>query len=127
MLGFLRFTRRARQHSAEDPGILEKIRAPIDKAINFVIGLAVKLAKAAGKLFTGAFGKKKEEDPNKKGPHEDEPEKAAQIQAGLAFLNQDAAARADNGSITREDCGEGSRRHQAAASGLQDSDGDRRR
>jgi hypothetical protein len=69
-------------------GILDRIRAPINKAIDFVINLAVKIVKAAGKLIGGAFGKKKEE----KKPEEADPKKAGKMAEAERFINDQEAA-----------------------------------
>jgi hypothetical protein len=48
---------------------IEKAQAPVNKAIDWVINQAVKLVKAAGKFFSGMFGKKEKEqaEPTKDG------------------------------------------------------------
>jgi len=63
--------------------IINAIRAPINKAIDWVINLAVKAVKAAGKLVSGLFGTKT--DGKAKGPDErTDEEKQADLQKGLA-------------------------------------------
>jgi hypothetical protein len=82
--------------------IIGKIRAPINKAIDWVINLAVKVVKAAGKLVTGLFGKKKDKDEEP--AKEDDPAKAAKVEAGLAALDAAESAHMDEkGTVSKED------------------------
>jgi len=76
--------------------VIEAIRKPINEAIDWVINLAVKVVKAAGK-FIGGISDKSET------AHEDDPEKAAKIQAGLIALHTTEAAVAENGELGSED------------------------
>lgn len=80
---------------------IEKAQSPINKAIDWVIHGAVKLVKAAGKLVTGVFGKK-DRAKEEKNPHEGDPEKAAKIEAGLAALDTEDAARAKQGATHKD-------------------------
>src|SRR5690606_3663582 len=72
-------------------------RAPINKAIDWVINKAVKLIKAAGKLFGG--GKKK---PGEKETPQD-PEHDAKVQAGLAAIDKEEEPLKKNGKMLRKD------------------------
>jgi hypothetical protein len=80
--------------------IIAAIRGPINKAIDWVINLAVKAVKAAGKLVGGLFGKKEEK---KEGKHDDDPQRAAKITAGLADIDKAERAYLKDGRITRKD------------------------
>ncbi|MBV1800698.1 hypothetical protein [Siccirubricoccus sp. G192] len=75
--------------------IIEKIQEPVNKAIDWVIGKAVELAKKVGQLFGG----KKE----KGAKEEADPEKKAKIEAGLAALEEAEAAREVEGKIDRKE------------------------
>ena len=77
---------------------IEKAQTPVNKAIDWVINLAVKAVKAVGKFAKGIFGKK---DKKEETAHEDDPAKSAQIQAGLATLNTSIAAQEKDGKLTR--------------------------
>ncbi|WP_222271572.1 hypothetical protein [Modestobacter marinus] len=77
---------------------IDKARAPVDEAIDWVIGQAVKLVKAAGKLIGGALGKKKRPDE----VAEDDPEKAAKVEAGLAAIDAEEESRLEEERLTRE-------------------------
>lgn len=81
--------------------IIEKIQEPINTAIDWVIGKAVQLARAAGNLFTGG-GKKDEEDT----PETDDPEHDAKVTAGLTAIDTAEQAYLENGEITRENAEE---------------------
>ena len=77
--------------------IIQRVQAPINAAIDWVINKAVSLVKAAGRLL--GFGKKDEEEVE-----EHDPEKAAKVQAGLAAIDQTQQTYLDEeGQITRED------------------------
>jgi hypothetical protein len=78
---------------------IEKAQSPVNKAIDWVIHQAVKFVKAAGSLVKGMFGKKM--DKNEKTGHEDDPKKAAKIEAGLATLNQRMLAREKDGKLAK--------------------------
>lgn len=84
--------------------VVEKIRKPINAAIDWVIHKAVTLVKAAGKFVAGLFGGKKE--TGKKDPYSADPEKAAKVAAGLAALDQRIAQRAVAGQMRRRDADE---------------------
>jgi hypothetical protein len=72
-------------------GAIEKIQAPVNKAIDWLIGKAVKLAKAIGGLFGGK--KKKEEET----PETADPEHDAKVQVGLADLHATEQGKAQGG------------------------------
>src|SRR6266404_5821603 len=72
---------------------IEKAQAPVNKAIDWVINLAVKAVKAVGKFVGGALGKRDT-------AHEDDPEKAAKIQAGLIALHAAEASAAHEGELS---------------------------
>ncbi|HEV7408801.1 MAG TPA: polymorphic toxin type 15 domain-containing protein [Bradyrhizobium sp.] len=78
---------------------IEKAQTPVNKAIDWVIGKAVILVKAAGKAIGGLFGAKDKKD---KDPHADDPVKAGKIQAGLAEIDLLDKKQLENGAITHE-------------------------
>ncbi len=82
--------------------VIESVRKPINVAIDWVIGEAVALVKAAGTAVAGLFGGKKD-DAKKGEPKEADPEKAAKVEAGLAAIDAADRARAKQGKITRAD------------------------
>lgn len=75
--------------------VIEAIRAPINKAIDWVIGKAVQLIKAAGKLL--GFGKKEDASET------ENPEHDAKVQAGLIAFDEEEKPFEREGGITRED------------------------
>jgi hypothetical protein len=79
---------------------IEKAQAPVNAAIDWVILQAVKVVKAAGKLIKGLVSKPK---PEEKTPHEDDPAKAAKIEAGLVALDAADAQYVKDGGIERAD------------------------
>ncbi|HKK04555.1 MAG TPA: hypothetical protein VKA50_01780 [Gammaproteobacteria bacterium] len=79
--------------------IIEKIQAPINRAIDWVITKAVSLVKAVG----GLFGGKKKDEKQEKGREEQDPQKAAKIQAGLAAIDQAEQAKMKDGKISHND------------------------
>ena len=79
---------------------IEKAQAPINKAIDWVIGKAVKLVKAAGGLFGGKKGDKSRKDEE---PDDSDPQKAAKISAGLAAIDAADASHESEGKIERKD------------------------
>jgi hypothetical protein len=79
---------------------IEKAQSPVNKAIDWVIHQAVKFVKAAGNLVKGMFGKKGKDD---KTDHEDDPKKAAKIEAGLAAIDREDQQRKKDGGISRAD------------------------
>lgn len=81
--------------------VIKKIQNPIEKAIDWVINLAVKGVKAAGKLVGGLFGKKDKGTKDEKLGEQD-PAKAAKIDAGLAAINAEEKKYLADGKITRE-------------------------
>ncbi len=79
--------------------ILQKIRAPINKAIDWVIHKAVKLVKAAG-AFVAKLGKKKDEPPT---PATGDPEHDAKVDAGLAAIDQEEQKYLEGGGLSRKE------------------------
>jgi hypothetical protein len=73
---------------------IERIQAPVNKAIDWLIGKAVKLAKS----IAGLFGSKKKED---KTPETADPEHDAKVEAGLAALDQMEVTKLEGGKISR--------------------------
>ena len=87
--------------SAKIRSIIEKIRAPINKAIDWVINKAVALVKAAGKLFAGKGKKPGEKD--KKDDKKVDPQHDAKVQAGLAAIDKEEEPLKKNGKIEKKD------------------------
>lgn len=79
---------------------IDKAQSPVNKAMDWVIGQAFKVAKAAGSLAGGLLGKKGEV---KATSHEDDPQKAAKINAGLAAIDREEQKRLKEGHITLGD------------------------
>ncbi|WP_447925168.1 phage tail protein [Georgenia muralis] len=80
---------------------IDKARAPVNDAIDWLIGKAVALVQAAGNLVAGAFGgKKKKEEPVDEEP--EDPVRAAQVTAGLAAIDAEERPYLDEGRLTRE-------------------------
>lgn len=77
-------------------GAIEKIRAPVNKAMDWLIAKAVKVAKSVG----GLFGKKKEDRPET--PEVSDPEHDAKVEVGLVDLHA-AEQRKAEGGLTREE------------------------
>jgi hypothetical protein len=73
-------------------GVINKVRAPIDKALDAVITWIVTMAK---KLFAKVFGKAEKDGAD--------PEKERKLAAGLAAIEREDAALAKDGKILRED------------------------
>lgn len=73
---------------------VEKIQAPVNKAIDWLIGKAVKLAKSIAGLFGG---KKKDQTEETNDPEHD-----AKVQAGLADIDQEEAKFVKEGKIDRD-------------------------
>jgi hypothetical protein len=87
-------------------GFIEKARAPVNKAIDWVINLAVKGVKAVGKLVGGVLGKKdkakKEEEPEER-----DPVKSAKIEAGLLAIDQaETSASGKEGKLSYKEAQE---------------------
>ena len=82
--------------------VIEAVRKPIGAAIDWVIGKALQLVKAAGKFIGGLFGGKEEDKKDEK-PKEADPEKSAKVEAGLVAIDVADQARAKDGAISRED------------------------
>lgn len=74
--------------------IIQKIQAPVNAAIDWVINKAVALVRAAGKLL-GLGGKDA-------GPEEEDPEKAAKIAAGKMAMHTEEQQLLEHGEITKE-------------------------
>ncbi|HUI95493.1 MAG TPA: hypothetical protein VLX44_07055 [Xanthobacteraceae bacterium] len=81
---------------------IDKAQAPIHKAIDWAIGGAVKLFRAAGGFIKGVFGgkDKKKDDAN---PHADDPEKGPKVEAGLQALRQAESERQVDGALSHAD------------------------
>jgi len=73
---------------------IEKIQAPINRAIDWLINKAVKLVKAVGGLFGG--GKKEEDSPDT-----DDPEHDVKVTAGLAAIDEEEQKHLEGGKIER--------------------------
>jgi hypothetical protein len=76
--------------------IIEKLRAPVTKAVDWLITKAVALVKAGGKLL--GFGKKAEEPPKTADPDHD-----LKLQAGLAAIDQAEQSLVGEGKLSRDD------------------------
>jgi len=76
--------------------IIEKFRAPVTQAVDWLIGKAVDLVKAAGRLL--GFGK---EEPVAEAPTTGDPEHDAKVQAGLAAIPEAEKQFLENRKITR--------------------------
>lgn len=77
---------------------IERIQAPVNRAIDWLIGKAVKLAKTVG----GMFGGKRKEAQT---PETGDPEHDAKVAAGLAAIDQEEQKYLQNGRISRESAG----------------------
>ncbi len=77
--------------------IITRIRAKVDKALDWVINKAVGLVKGVGKAL--GFGKDKEKDKKE----EDSPEKQAKIDAGIIFMHEEQKKYLKDGKITKAD------------------------
>jgi hypothetical protein len=77
-------------------GFIEKAQAPVNKAIDWVINLAVKGVKAAGNLVKGLFRRKGKDG---KPVHEEDPEKGAKLEAGLVAIDREDKARLKDGTL----------------------------
>jgi Domain of unknown function (DUF4157)/A nuclease family of the HNH/ENDO VII superfamily with conserved AHH len=82
--------------------VIETLRKPINAAIDWVIGKALQLVKAAGKFVGGLFGGG-DKDKKEEKPKEEDPERAAKVEAGKAALHQQEKAYLKDGHITRSD------------------------
>jgi Domain of unknown function (DUF4157) len=80
--------------------VIETVRKPINAAIDWVIGKALQLVKAAGKFVGGLFGGKDKKEETKD-QHADDPEKDAKVKAGLVALDAAEKAHEKNGKISR--------------------------
>jgi hypothetical protein len=78
-------------------GAIEKIQAPVNKAIDWLINKAVKLAKS----IAGLFGKKKEDEEET--PETPDPEHDAKVTAGLADVDIEEQKYLHEGAISHED------------------------
>ncbi len=80
--------------------IIEKIQEPVNQAIDWLIGKAVGLAKAAGQAVTSMFGKKEKDD---KPVATADPEHDAKVTAGLADIDTEEQKYLDaHGSIPHQ-------------------------
>jgi hypothetical protein len=79
--------------------VIEAIRKPVAAAIDWVIGHAVTLVKAAGKAIGGLFGGKE-----KKGEEvqADDPAKKAKLEVGLGAIDQEELLHVIDGGISQE-------------------------
>jgi hypothetical protein len=75
--------------------IIEKVQAPISKAIDWLINKAFNLVKAAGKLL--GFGKDKKEDRK---ADEQNPEKQKKIEAGIKELREEESRQVKDGKLS---------------------------
>jgi Domain of unknown function (DUF4157) len=82
--------------------VIETVRKPINAAIDWVIGKALQLVKAAGKFVGGLFGGKETKDKKDEEPTEADPEKAVKIKAGLVALDAAEKKHEKNGKISRK-------------------------
>ena len=80
MIGFLASLLGVGGISEKIKEVIETVRKPINAAIDWVIGNAVQLVKAAGKFVGGLFGGK-DKDKKDEGPKEEDPEKAAKVES----------------------------------------------
>ena len=84
--------------------VIESVRKPVNAAIDWVIGKAVQLVKAAGTFVAGVFGGKKDEkQQEKKDATDKDPEHTAKVEAGLTALHQEEQAYLKDGHISRSD------------------------
>lgn len=79
--------------SDEVKKIIQKIRAPIDKALDKVVEWIVNLAKKIGRFFSG---------PKAAAPPPD-PQKQIRIQAGLAMIDAEDARIGHQGKVSKEE------------------------
>jgi hypothetical protein len=79
--------------------IIDKAQAPINKAIDWVIGKAVMLVKAAGKAIGGLLGGKKEDQVHKT----DDPQHDAKVELGLGAIDAEQKRLDKEGKISRKD------------------------
>jgi hypothetical protein len=77
---------------------IDKAQAPVNKAMDWVIGQAFKLVKAAGKLISGGFGKRNGEEQVKS----QEPAAAAKEAKVQAALEAAEASYLEEGAIREE-------------------------
>ena len=78
---------------------IEKIQAPVNKAIDWLIGKAVKIAKSIAGFFTGLFGGKKEKDEPAKPKEDLEGAQAAAAAAVASRLGPDATVEEARGVL----------------------------
>jgi Domain of unknown function (DUF4157) len=81
--------------SDEVKKIIDKIRAPIDKALDKVVEWIVAMARRVGRFFAGA--------PASAARPPTDPQKQLRIQAGLAAIEAEDARVAHQGQVTREE------------------------
>src|SRR3954452_15107344 len=80
---------------------IEKAQAPVNKAIDWVIGKAVALVKAAGGFIKGLFGGKDKKGKDDK-VESDDPQHDAKVEAGLTEIDRLEQQQLESGTITRE-------------------------
>jgi hypothetical protein len=88
--------------TAKIKSVIEAIRKPVAAAIDWVIGHAVTLVKAAGKAIGGLFGGKEKKETKDTTKNTD-PEKAAKLTAGKAALREAEAAHTKDGAVSKAD------------------------
>ncbi|MEZ5875590.1 MAG: hypothetical protein R3D30_12465 [Hyphomicrobiales bacterium] len=82
--------------SAKIRQIIETIQRPVNRAIDWVIGKAVAVARRAGDMFSGRRRGRDEGEP-------EDPEKQLRIDAALEDLHRAERAQADEGGVTLEE------------------------
>jgi hypothetical protein len=80
--------------------VIDKAREPVTQAVDWLIGKAVDLVKAAGKLL--GFGAE-EEPVAEAAPKTADPEHDAKVQAGLAAIDSAEQSRGEGGKLSFED------------------------
>jgi hypothetical protein len=81
--------------------VIDKAREPVTQAVDWLIGKAVDLVKAAGKLL--GFGAEEEEAVAEAAPTTGDPEHDAKVQAGLAAIDAAEQSRAEGGKLSLEE------------------------
>ena len=97
VIGFLASLLGLGDISEKIKAIIAKIQEPVNKAIDWLIGKAVSLAKAAGQAIGGMFGKKGDKQTATSDPAHD-----AKVAAGLAAIAQEDRAQLHDGRISHE-------------------------
>ncbi|MBD2037672.1 DUF4157 domain-containing protein [Leptolyngbya sp. FACHB-321] len=78
--------------------IIEKVQAPVSKAIDWLINKAYNLVKAAGKLL--GFGKEKDKSTTSEAT---DPEHEKNVNTGLASIEQEEKKYLNDGKLSQED------------------------